>query len=203
MRRTRPTGTPERIQAAALELFAAHGVQQTSLRAIAERIGITKPALYYHFGSRAELLRSLVQPMIDDVEALLAEDETREDGDVRALLARYFDVTVLHRAVTTVVLRDSATVAELDLAPRVVAWRRRLTVLLAGPDAPLASQARAMVALGGIGDCIAMFTDRPVAELRPAVLDAACAALGISVQPVDPARVVPPDHVDHPPGVVR
>jgi AcrR family transcriptional regulator len=179
VRRTRPTGTPERIQAAALELFAVHGVQQTSLRAIAERIGITKPALYYHFGSRAELLRSLVQPMIDDVEALLAEDESREDGDARALLARYFDMTVSHRAVSTVMFRDAATVAELDLAPRLLAWRRRLTVLLAGPDATLADQARATVAIGGMGDCIAMFSDRPVTELRPAVVDAACAALGI------------------------
>jgi AcrR family transcriptional regulator len=176
--RRRPTGTPERIQAAALELFAAHGVQQTSLRAIAERIGITKPALYYHFGSRAELLRSVVQPMIDDVEALLAEVEARADVDARALLARYFDVTMAHRAVITVVFRDAAAVAELDLAPRVRAWRRRLTTLLAGPDAPLADQARATVAIGGIGDCIAMFSDRPVAELRPAVLDAACAVLG-------------------------
>jgi AcrR family transcriptional regulator len=149
------------------------------MRAIAERIGITKPALYYHFRSRAELLHSLVQPMIDDVEALLAEDEAREDGDARALLARYFDVTVTHRAVTTVVFRDAATVAELDLAPRVLAWRRRLTVLLAGPHAPLADQARATVAIGGMGDFIAMFSDRPVTELRPAVLDAACAALGI------------------------
>ncbi len=179
MRGTRRTGTPERIQAAALELFAAHGVQQTSLRAIAERIGITKPALYYHFGSRAELLGSLVQPLVDDVEALLAEDEARDDGDVRALLARYFDVTVTHRAVSTVVFRDAATVAELDLAPRMRAWRRRLTALLAGPDAPLADEVKATVAIGGMGDCIAMFADRPVAQLRPAVLDAACAALGL------------------------
>jgi hypothetical protein len=129
--------------------------------------------------SRLDLLRSLVQPMIDDVEALLDADESGGGGDARALLARYFDVTMTHRVVTTVVLRDATTVAELDLVPRVRSWRRRLTALLAGPGASLADQARAMVAIGGMGDCIAMLADRPVAELRPAVLDAACAALGI------------------------
>ncbi|GAA5139666.1 TetR/AcrR family transcriptional regulator [Pseudonocardia adelaidensis] len=183
MSSTRPGGTRERIQAAALELFAVRGVQQTSLRAIAERLGITKPALYYHFGSRAELLHSLVQPVVDDVEMLLAEDEARGDGDARALLARYFDVAVMHRAITTVVFRDPAALAELDLAPRVLAWRRRLTALLAGPDPPLGAQARAMVAIGGMGDCIAMFAHRPVGELRAAVLDAACAALGVQPSP--------------------
>jgi hypothetical protein len=78
----------------------------------------------------------------------------------------------------SVVFRDVATMAELDMATRVLGWRRRLAALLTGPDAPLAEQARAITALGGIGDCVAMFSDRPVEQLRPAVLDAACSALG-------------------------
>lgn len=177
MSSTQPGGTRERIQAAALELFAVHGVQQTSLRAIAERLGITKQALYYHFGSRAELLHSLVQPVVDDVETLLAEDEARGVGDPRALLARYFDVAVLHRAVTTIVFRDPTALAELDLTARVLSWRRRLIALLAGPDPTLADEARAMVAIGGMSDCIALLGHRPVGELRAAVLDAALAVL--------------------------
>jgi len=44
-------------------LFSERGVQQTSLRDIAERLGITKPALYYHFESRDALLENIVQPM--------------------------------------------------------------------------------------------------------------------------------------------
>src|SRR5262249_12854805 len=41
-------GTRERIQAIALELFAEQGYEKTSLREIAERLGVTKAALYYH-----------------------------------------------------------------------------------------------------------------------------------------------------------
>ena len=44
--------TRERIQQVARELFVAQGVQATSLQDIANELGITKPALYYHFASR-------------------------------------------------------------------------------------------------------------------------------------------------------
>lgn len=181
MPRIRSTETRDRIQAAALELFAVHGIRQTSLRQIAERSGITKPALYYHFASREDLLRSLVQPLVDEVDAVIAEDEARSGGkpvNARELLTRYFDVSYQHRAVTALLLRDIAPLGELDFLQTVVAWRRRLTILLVGPDAGIAERARAIVALGGLGDCLVLLADTPVDELRTAAVDAACAALG-------------------------
>ncbi|WP_280397504.1 TetR/AcrR family transcriptional regulator [Nocardia carnea] len=181
MPRPRSTETRERIQAAALELFATRGIRETSLRQIAERLGITKPALYYHFSSREELLRSLVQPLVDDVEAVIAADEARagrEPVAARELLTRYFDVSYEHRAVTALLLRDIAPLGELGFLRNVVDWRRRLTTLLVGPDAGVADRARAIVALGGLGDCLVLLADVPVGELRTAAVDAACAALG-------------------------
>ncbi|PRX97776.1 TetR/AcrR family transcriptional regulator [Allonocardiopsis opalescens] len=179
MPRARSSETRERIQAAALELFAAKGVQQTSLREIAERLGVTKPALYYHFASREELVRSLVRPLVDEVEALLAADEARESVDPRALLAGYFDATYRHRRITLMIVRELVTLSYLDLGERIADWRWRLIALLTGPDAPLDAQARAIVAVGGMGDCMVFFADRPVEELRPATLNAAYAALGL------------------------
>src|SRR5262249_20860254 len=41
--------TRARIQQVALELFAEQGYEKTSLREIAERLDVTKAALYYHF----------------------------------------------------------------------------------------------------------------------------------------------------------
>ncbi|MFI5716811.1 TetR/AcrR family transcriptional regulator [Nocardia sp. NPDC051750] len=182
MPRPRSTETRERIQAAALELFAERGVRETSLRHIAERLGITKPALYYHFSSREDLLRSLVQPLIDDASAAIDADEARAGSgpiDARELLGRYFDVSYRHRAVTALMIRDIAPLGELGFVERIVDWRRRLTTLLVGPDADIAARARAIVALGGLGDCLVLLADTPLAELREATLDAACAALGI------------------------
>ncbi|WP_063061109.1 TetR/AcrR family transcriptional regulator [Nocardia sienata] len=190
MPRPRSSETRERIHAAALELFTAHGIRETSLRQIAERLGLTKPALYYHFSSREDLLRSLVQPLFDEAEAAIAADEARAGAgpvDARELLGRYFDVSYRHRAVTALLLRDIAPLAELGFLDRVVDWRRRLTALLVGPDAGLGDRARAIVALGGLGDCLVLLADTPVEELRAAALDAACAALDKRPPAADPA----------------
>ena len=53
--------TRDRILEAALELFTEQGFDKTSLREVAERVGVTKAALYYHFRSKEELLSSLVE----------------------------------------------------------------------------------------------------------------------------------------------
>ena len=51
--------TRERILDVALDLFVAQGYDGTSLRQIAERLGVTKAALYYHFESKEDILRAL------------------------------------------------------------------------------------------------------------------------------------------------
>lgn len=177
MPRPKASETRARIEAAALELFATQGLQQTSLRQIADRLGLTKPALYYHFASREELVRSLVQPMIDEVESLLAGFEAADAVVARELLESFFDVTYRHREVNQLIVRELSALAYLDLGVRVVGWRRRITALLVGADADLAAQTRAVVAIGGLADCTVMFADVPRDELRAAAVRAACAAL--------------------------
>jgi AcrR family transcriptional regulator len=51
--------TRERILDVALDLFIAQGFDGTSLREIAERLGFTKAALYYHFTSKDDILMAL------------------------------------------------------------------------------------------------------------------------------------------------
>jgi|GEM_PF-1105855 AcrR family transcriptional regulator len=58
-----PAGTRERILEAALDLFLDQGFDKTSLREIAERVGVTKAALYYHFESKDDLLFALHLPV--------------------------------------------------------------------------------------------------------------------------------------------
>lgn len=175
----RPSDTKRRIQAAAGELFAEQGVQKTSLRDIADRLGITKPALYYHFSSREELVRSIVQPVIDEAEEFLRAQEALGAVEPRALLETCFDFYYRHRRLLLLMLSELTTLAELGMVELVVDWRTRLTVLLVGPEPTLERATRAVTALGGLQDCTIQFRDAPREELRRASVDAACAALGI------------------------
>lgn len=173
------SSTKARIQTAARELFAQKGVQKTSLQDIADRLGITKPALYYHFSSREELVRSIVQPLVDDGEAFIHQQETLGDVEPRSLLEGYFDFHLKHRDEIVLVLTELTTLNELGLIDVVLAWRARLAELLYGPEPTLAESTRAVIALGGLQDCTIQFPHVPPEELRKAAVDAAYGALMI------------------------
>jgi AcrR family transcriptional regulator len=175
-----PSGTKQRIQAVARELFAQKGVRDTSLKEIADRLEITKPALYYHFASRDELVRSIVQPIIDGGEAFLRRQEAIGDIEPRVLLEDYFDYCHRHRNEVMLLFSEPNVLAEHEVVETVMAWRTRLMALLFPPKPTLAQAARAVVALGGIHDCTIQFPDVPVDVLRLPTVHAACGALGTS-----------------------
>src|SRR6516225_12065711 len=78
-------GTRERIQSIALELFAEQGYEKTSLREIAERLGVTKAALYYHFKSKEDIVHSFTDDYFAEIDDLLdwAKDQPRDPGPLR------------------------------------------------------------------------------------------------------------------------
>jgi AcrR family transcriptional regulator len=68
--------TRERILDVALDIFVEQGYDKASLREIAERMGFTKAALYYHFPSKADMLMALHERMhaiIDEPLTLLGD----------------------------------------------------------------------------------------------------------------------------------
>src|SRR5262249_13450470 len=79
------------IQAVALDLFTEQGYEQTSLREIAERLGVTKAALYYHFKSKEEIVQSLISERMTVIEELLdwAKEQPRTVETRREFVRRY------------------------------------------------------------------------------------------------------------------
>jgi AcrR family transcriptional regulator len=64
--------TRERILDVAMELFTDQGFDGTSMREIAARLHISKPAIYYHFASKEEILMALHMRLHDFGKAALA-----------------------------------------------------------------------------------------------------------------------------------
>jgi AcrR family transcriptional regulator len=171
--------TRERIQEVARELFVQQGVQRTSLQDIADKLGITKPALYYHFASREDLVRSILVPLIDEGEQFVADQENLGHTDARELLEGYFDFHYRHRQDLVLVLAELTMLADLGLIDKVLAWRDRLGKLVFGARPTLAQSTRAVVAFGGLQDCCLQFPDTPYKQLREKSVEAALGALGM------------------------
>ena len=87
------TGTRERIKQVALELFTEQGYEATSLRQIAEELGINKASLYYHFDSKEAILQSLFDERGSEAEQLLAwlREQPRRPGLLEAAVLRWVD----------------------------------------------------------------------------------------------------------------
>src|SRR5579863_7956382 len=86
--------TRQRIQSVALELFAEQGYDKTSLREIAERLDVTKAALYYHFKSKEDIVSSLVEDYFGQIDEMVAWARTQpRTPESRAqVLERYYRI---------------------------------------------------------------------------------------------------------------
>src|SRR5256885_16646819 len=89
----RHADTRSRIQDVALELFTEHGYEATSLREIAERLGVTKAALYYHFKTKDDIVASFMQDRVAELEEIVAWGQSRPmtTEPRREIIHRYAD----------------------------------------------------------------------------------------------------------------
>ncbi|RCG26786.1 TetR/AcrR family transcriptional regulator [Sphaerisporangium album] len=85
------TDTRTRIQEIALKLFTEQGYEATSLREIAEELGVTKAALYYHFRTKDDIVASLGEDRQAEMERLIkwAQDQPRTVETRREFVLRY------------------------------------------------------------------------------------------------------------------
>ncbi len=88
-----PTATRERIERAALRLFAERGVDAVSVRDIAQAAGVADGALYRHHRSREALVASLFREHTAALVRRLAslrDAEPRLAGALRAMVAELY-----------------------------------------------------------------------------------------------------------------
>ncbi|WP_325048764.1 TetR/AcrR family transcriptional regulator [Amnibacterium setariae] len=77
----------------ALDLFTEQGYEATSLRQIADALGINKASLYYHFPNKEAILRSVFERRGSEAAELLAwaERQPRSPELIREAVLRWVD----------------------------------------------------------------------------------------------------------------
>lgn len=108
------TSTRQRILAAASHLFSRDGFDVTTVKEIARECQLTDPALYYHFGSKREILNALlVEPPVEHME-LRSRSEPTHDAlidDICRVFYFWTDHVALLRVLYRQALEDDADVA--------------------------------------------------------------------------------------------
>ncbi|MFB7877351.1 MULTISPECIES: TetR/AcrR family transcriptional regulator [unclassified Nocardia] len=162
-------GTKQAIRDAAVQLFAAKGFEQTSLREVADVVGITKASLYYHYASKLDLLLAIIDPIIDHMRDIVTDiDAVPYDNEgIRAVLRTYLRGMIRHRDAGALCVRDTAAIvnAIADRYPDLMEPTRELRMWLAGPEPTQESKLRASAAIEVLG--VALLSS----ELAPGASD--------------------------------
>jgi AcrR family transcriptional regulator len=144
--RSAPPSAPQaRVIAAALHLFARHGVGGTSLQMIADEIGVTKAAVYYQYNTKDEIIRAVADAELSRLEAALdaAESEPSPDRARDAVIAGIVDLAVERRHEVSTLLNDPIIGRLYARNKRLLQDMARLDRLLtganAGPDSQVAT----------------------------------------------------------------
>ncbi|MEV6526725.1 helix-turn-helix domain-containing protein [Longispora sp. NPDC051575] len=141
--------TRERIMVEALDLFAERGYGETSLREIAERIGITKAAVYYHFKTKDDILNGLLDSMGQQIDAIIewGNDQPRTP-ETRLEVVRRYAAKIREGAKVMRFLHENQTaLRHIDAGARFRERMGRLHVLLIGETPDLAERLRALAAI--------------------------------------------------------
>lgn len=103
----RETVGRERVMQVALQMFLANGYAGTSLKAVADELGISPPALYWYFPSKEDLYGSVIEQSMNDFLEYVRGSITDTDP--------VFKLSQLVRAHVTWQLQQSEIAQAFDL----------------------------------------------------------------------------------------
>jgi AcrR family transcriptional regulator len=173
--RSGPYTAPQaRIIAAAVELFADHGVSGTSLQMIADAIGVTKAAVYHQFKTKDGIVLAAAEAELARLEAALdtagAEPSRARARDV--LVTHIIDLAVERRHAVSVILSDPIIIPFFSQHEPFRRVLDRLNLLLMGDDAGSTGRLATTMLMAAISGAVMhpLFADLDDDTLRPELL---------------------------------
>jgi AcrR family transcriptional regulator len=182
--------TRVRIQQVALELFTEQGYEATSLREIAERLGVTKAALYYHFKTKDDIVASFMEDRAAALDEMVAwaREQPRTDATHRELLRRYSDLMSRgsHHRVMRFLERNQTALRAHPKSQQLREITQTVIDLLCEPDDPLPVRLKTSLAIFALHvtwfvDADGKYTDEERSDV----------ALTIALELLDSARSEP------------
>ena len=161
--------TRQQILQTAQRLFADRGYDATSLQMIADELGLTKAAVYYHFRAKSEILHATMRPGILRLEALLDEAAAIHGRRARIeyLVNGFVDFLVEHRQYAVMAASDPAAKRNKLAGEQATMRQRALTVLFG--DHPTGAERLSFNVLFFLPECLPDLTDLTDGELREAL----------------------------------
>jgi AcrR family transcriptional regulator len=153
---TGPTPAKARIVDAALDLFAANGVGGTSLQMIADRIGVTKAAVYHQFHTKKAIVLAAAEAELGRLEAALTAAEAEPDA-ARAretLVTGVVELAVTRRRMESSLLGDPVIVRTFAGHEPYRRVMDRMARLLTGARPDRASRVSAAMFSAAIGGAV-------------------------------------------------
>jgi AcrR family transcriptional regulator len=160
--------TRQQILETAERLFAGHGYDATSLQMIADEMGLTKAAVYYHFPAKVDIRHALLQPRIEQLGTLLdgAAEIRGRRARLEYLVNGFVEFFIGSRQYALMSTDPAAKREKLDEEPQSI--RRRAVSLIFG-DNPTPAERIAIRAVECIPEFLPELADLSDEELRAAL----------------------------------
>lgn len=176
---SRPSSTRARILRTAAAHFMTKGYQRTSLQAIADDLGITKATILYHFPTKEHLAAELVEPVLADLEALVARAAAiQQQRRAWTLIEDWVDAMVRHRDLFAMLRYDIALLSRQSQYHRLLLLTEQAIGVISGPGAGQRDRVRAIQALTMATDPVVFYLDADSETLRADMLDGVRRLLG-------------------------
>jgi AcrR family transcriptional regulator len=170
--------TRQQILETARRLFTEIGYDATSLQMIADEMGLTKAAVYYHFRAKDEILHAAMRPGIERLKSLLDEAAAMRGRRARIehLVTGFVDHLVGNRHYAVMAATDPA--AKRDKMNESGTLRDCALALLFG-DNPTGAERLSLSVVYHLPDCLPDLVDLTDTELRQALYTTAVRLLRV------------------------
>jgi AcrR family transcriptional regulator len=160
--------TRQQILETAQRLFADQGYDATSLQMIADEMGLTKAAVYYHFRAKVDIRHEIILAGVQQLKTLLDEAAAIRGRRARVehVVNGFVDFFVANRQYALTSHDPAAKREKLDEEP--LSMRRRALALVFG-DSPTPAERLAFMAVSFIPGYLPELADLTDEELREAL----------------------------------